>query len=813
MKWIKRLLVLVLFLFIAGIALMPFLSHLNEYQKDGEISLPGFKKPVTVKRDEKGMAYIYAESLHDAIMAQGFVTAQDRLFQMQLNRLYAQGRISELAGEKARDLDVRMRTIGLHRIAKKQAAVLNQETRNYFQWYVDGVNAFIDECPKDVHLEFKLSGIAPEPWTITDSLSILYYMGFSTSANMKAEIVAQMLLGTVGSDKTKEILPININPDDPSDMGEASPSVPKGESAVVGFERLLAFTAHRHLKLGSNNWAVSPAPALGKSAILAGDPHLDTRMLPGVWYPLGVITPEIRCVGAVIPGLPSFAIGRTSFIAIAPTNNYGDMQDLYVETIDPKKPGHYLEGGASKPFDVIEETIKIKDKNTPRGYRLEKINIRLTERGPVVSEVLKGLKTDKVVTLRWAPWESMGESIGLTRFLQATSVDELDDALRNVSMLCVNWVFADRSGNIGYRASGKIPIRTNGDGTLPYHVEGADNWKGWIPDDLMPHSKNPKKGWIGTCNQDVIPAAYPYYYSSYFSPSYRYRRLKELMAIPGPKSVDDHWEYQRDQKNLLAQSIAPIMAKALLAHKDTEEMGKILSTWDFTDKPDLAAPGIFQATYLAFARLVFQDELGKKTTDVLLNNWYFWQKRLEKMILNGSSSWFDDKSTQEKTETLNDLFHLASLKVSAKMSQRFGKDPHNWLWGKLHTLELVSPLRRKGFGKEILGTGPMPVGGSGETLCRGLYQADNPFEVVISPSLRMVADMGDDEKVLAVLPGGVTGRLFSPHQKDQVASFMNGKKCYWWFSDQAINKHIEHTLRLMPKTPSNRANSQNTLAN
>ena len=801
MKWIKRLFFLLAFLVIAYFIVPLFLPYLNDYQIDGELILPDLEKPVTVKRDEKGMAYIYAENIHDAIMAQGFVTAQDRLFQMQLTRFFAQGRISELAGEKGRALDIRMRTIGLHRIAKKQAAMLNRQTRDYFQWYVDGVNGFIKQCPKDVHLEFKLAGIKPESWTVTDSLSILYYMGFSTSANIKTEVVAQMLMEAVGPDKAMEIMPININPDDPPFKKQPSPPAAKVSYgfSFSDYEKLLAFTSDRHLRVGSNNWAVSPRLSTGGKPVLAGDPHLDTRILPGVWYPLGIITPESRCVGAVIPGLPGFAIGRTSFIAVAATNNYGDMQDLYVETIDPNRPDHYLEGQVSHPFEIIEEKLKIKDKKAPGGFGEENIKIRLTERGPVVSEVLKGLETDKVITLRWAPVETMGEDIGLVQFLTAKSVHEMHEAMEHVPMLCLNWVFADSSGDIGYRASGKIPIRSNNDGTVPYRVvDGNDNWKGWIPQSRMPHSTNPETGWLGTCNHKVVPRDYPYYYSSHFSPSYRYRRLTELLNSPGLKSVDDHWQYQRDEKNLLAEKIAPIMARALLAHKDTEEMGKILSGWDFVDRPDLAAPTIFQATYLAFARMVFEDELGEKTTNILLDDWYFWQERLEKMVLDGSSEWFDNTKTGEKVETSNDLFHQAALKAAAGLGEKFGKDPRNWLWGEVHTLELVSPIRRNGTGKELLGTGQMPMGGSGETLYRGLYDPKDPFSVTISASLRMVADMGDDEKVVAILPGGVTGRLFSPHHKDQVQSVMDGRRMYWWFSDEAIAEHTAHTVRLKP---------------
>ena len=213
MKWLKGLVGLViLFLLVAGIALVviinPFgASPLNKYTQDGNLALQGLKDPVTVRRDEKGMAYIYARNLEDLSMAQGFIAAQDRLFQMELIRLFAAGRMAELAGETAKGLDVRMRTLGFYRNAKKHAGLLGKETRTLMQKYVDGVNAFIKTRPENIHLEFKLAGIKPAPWTIADSLSILYYMGWGSAANFKSEIVAQMLVEKLGPAKAAEIFP------------------------------------------------------------------------------------------------------------------------------------------------------------------------------------------------------------------------------------------------------------------------------------------------------------------------------------------------------------------------------------------------------------------------------------------------------------------------------------------------------------------------------------------------------------------------------------------------------------------------------
>jgi len=800
MKWFSRIFILTLFAGACFIALFFYLPFFNDFQQKGQLNIPGLKEKVTIRRDASGMAYIKAQNLDDALMAQGFVTAQDRLFQMQLTRLFAQGRICELAGEAATKLDIRMRTIGLYRMSKKQAAILNDKTKNRFQKYVDGINAFIDVCPDDLHLEFKLAGIPPEKWEIADSISLLYYMGYSTAANLNTEIVSQMLLETLGYEKISQIMPININADDPEDAGEIQ--LPPKENlslSLAGIKDLMAYTFDRKLRAGSNNWAVSPAFSASGKAILSGDPHLDPRILPGVWYPLGLFTPETRAVGVNIPGIPGMPIGRTDYIALSATNNYGDMVDLYIETIDPANPDNYLEGEKSIPFIQIKETLKIKDKDAPEGYKLKPVTIRATKRGPVVSNIFKDLKTNRVITLRFAPAESMGPDIGILDVLTAKNSQDLVKALKQTPMLCINWVFADSKGNIGHQASGKIPIRYNGDGTFPHTVKDSkDNWAGWIPPDEMPGSMNPEKNWVGTCNHKTIKHDYPYYYSSYFAPSYRYRRLKELMASSDKKGVDDLWIYQRDTKNMLAQSISPVMAEILLKYDDTKILGDILSQWDFRDDPEKAAPAIFQTTYKLFAKLVFEDDLGEQKAMIMLNNWYFWQERLEKMVLSKESPWFDNIETSDRKETLEDLFHLAAINARAFLEPRLGNDPQKWQWGKIHTLELVNPIRRKGTGSTWLGTGPMPMGGSGETLYRGWYDYDKPFEITHCAALRMVVDFSDKEKVVAVLPGGVSGRTFDPHQKDQIDAFMSGKKMFWWFSDKAIDDHTESTLVLNP---------------
>jgi len=798
--------VVVAVLVVAAGGVLFWLPHLNRYQSEGTIVLPGLSQPVTVMRDEKGMAYIYARTLHDAIMAQGFVTAQDRLFQMQVTRLLAEGRISELVGETGKPLDVRMRTIGIHRNAKKHAEILDDSTRLLIRKYLDGVNAFIITRQNEHHIEFKLAGIRPEPWEISDTLAIVYYMGWTTSANMSTEVMAQMLVDKLGPDRANQLFPLNINPDDPRDeVSKSKPSASRSEPLhFLADHALLAYLGTLGRGYGSNNWAVSPRLSPSGKPIVADDPHLDARILPGVWYPVGIITPQLRAAGAIVAGIPGMVIGRTDRFAMGVTNNYGDCQDLYVETVDPNDPSRYKEGSYSVPFNVVRETLRIKDKNAAAGYREEPLDITFTRRGPVVSDVLPGLRTDKVITLRWAAAETMGPKIGLEELLTARSAKDVREALRHMNYIVLNCVYADVDGNIGWHVSGKLPIRSQGDSTVPYVVkDSTDNWTGWIPFDQMPHGENPPRGWLGTCNHKTVGASYPHYYSSYFAPSYRYSRLKQLLDAPGPRPVDDHWQFQRDTTNVMAQEIAPIMVKALVSYPDTREIGETLAKWDHRDDPNQLAPTLFQAIYRNFFRLVFLDELGPQLTDAMLHEGYFWQERLQRMVLAGSSPWFDNAQTKDKTETRDDLLHDAAEGADKQLCSAFGKDRKEWTWGKVHQIEFVNPIRRSGFGKSLLGSGMLPMGGSRETLYCAWYDYNRPFDVVLSASLRMVADLGDSDKVVAVLPGGVCSRTFHPHQKDQIEPYMRGDKVYWWFSDKAIQEHGKATLELKPRDRAN----------
>ncbi len=780
-------------------------ASVNRYQRTGEIQLAGLGEPVRVVRDEKGMPFIYAQNHLDATMAQGFISAQDRLFQMELVRRGVTGRLAEVFGAGMREADIRNRTIGIHRAASRHVDLLAPKEKLYLQRYVDGVNAYIDTREDEHPLKVRLTGMQLEPWTPADSLATFYFIGWSGSANLRSEVLAQSMVDKLGIDKAAEIFPVNINPDDTGEGASRALashlylSHDNLSGKLLADRHLLAYLRDSGPALGSNNWAVSASHSANGRPIVAGDPHLDARTLPGPIYPMGIITPQYRVVGASIAGMPALVIGRSEFVATAVTNGYGDTQDLYIETPDPENSDNYLEGDVSIPFEVIEETLNIRDKNASEGFRHETIRIRLTKRGPVISDVLPGQDGDRVLSLRWAMAEGMRSTLTLDGLMFAKSVDDVRAVLKNWTMISGNWSFADIDGNFGFHATGRIPIRSQGESTQPYPLrDDTDNWTGWIPFEEMPHSYNPSRGWVGSANHKVVGTDYPYYYSSYFSHSYRYQRMREALGTATVRDVDDHWQLQRDTRNMLAVSIAPVMAAALLRYADTEQLGRILAEWNYQDDTELAAPAVFQGVYGEFVRLVFEDDLGPELTAALLGNPYFWQERLEQMILAGTSVWFDDVRSEDQLEGLADLLHKAAQFTLDDLTNSLGDDPADWRWGDIHQIEFTSPLRRRGVGKGLLGAGSHPFPGSGETLHRGIYSFTEPFDTTISASLRMVVDLGDDDKILAVLPGGQSGRLFDAHRDDQIDDFISGRKRYWWFSDREIGDHTQSELTLVP---------------
>jgi penicillin G amidase len=761
-------------------------------QVEAQLALPELSGPVTVMRDRHGIPYIFASNTPDLIRAQGFVTGQNRLFQMEFYRLSTAGRLAEVVGEAGLGNDREMRLIGIRRNAERHAALLSPEAKQFLGWYVAGLNAYIRDHTADHPAELKLMGLTPTPWTIEDVVTILHFANWSQAANYKAELLTQKLIDRFGLGKVQsDLLPILTNPDRQVKDGLATSGTAQSLGLAEGRLLVSPEVSGEALAFGSNNWAVAPARTASKAAVVVNDPHLDARALPGPWHPVGLHAPGIRAIGVALPGIPGLLVGRNEHVGFGVTNAYGDSQDLFIERTAPGRDSHYLEGENAIAFGRIEETIRVRDPNSPSGFRTETMVVRTTKRGPIVAE---GLADGRLLSLRTAAAELPGGGLGFDQLLTARNAAEVDAAVQAMDVIYFNYVFGDKDGVVGHRASGRVPIRRAGHGSFPTEAGPEDGWTGMIPPDRMPGQLAPERGWVGTANHDTRPDDLDLYYTSYAAPDYRYRRMIEVLDAAQDMTTADQSALMLDTKNLQVPRLLPALVATLGASPEYADLAAVLADWDGRDDADAAAPLIYQRLYQQLAYETFVDDMGEDLAKDYLKQWYVWQERFDRLIATPDSPWFDDSRTTAR-ETLPDLILRSAGTVRTSLAARHGADPAKWTWGSEHRIAFFSLLRPSGPQRDAFGFAERPMSGSGETVMRARTSfMSEPVEFFAS--MRFVADLGDPDRVEAVLSGGAVDRQFHPHQKDQLPIWTEGKLTDWWLSPEKVkaNAVAEQTL-------------------
>ena len=801
LKWL--LIAAIALIVIATTAAFLMLRSSGHPQVEGDMKLPGLSAPVKVLRDELGIPYIFAANTPDLLRAQGFITAQHRLMQMELFRATWRGELAATFGPDALPSDIRMRVLGIRRNGERHAPKLAPASREFLQHYADGINAYVERYPGEHPIELKAAGLVPRPWSVADLVTLVHFVHYTHSTNFKAEVVAQKLIDKLGLDKAQQIFPLTLNPDVPERVAAGDPAARSDWARLDIDWQHLSVTPEslNHQGLGSNNWAVGPSRSASGKAMVVNDPHLDNRILPGTWHPVGLFAPGIQAVGAALPGMPGILVGRTQHVAFGVTNAYGDVQDLYIESLDPADPNRYLDAGRSLPFEVVNESIRIKDKAAEGGIREQPLKLRYTKRGPVISDHPGlGPAGDKLLVLRSTDAEVLAPVIGIEGLLTAPDAAAFDRELQKIDLMMFNFVFADDQGSIAHRATGAVPIRAGADGGFPRlpPKDGSDDWTGFIPKERMPGMLNPARAWVGTANHDTRGPGFPWYYTNYVAPNYRYTRIGQVLGNASKMTVDDHWKLMRDDRNLQSDVLRGPIVAALKGDAAQADLVALLEKWDGVDRADQAAPLVYQAMYREIALGTFGDELGEDTTLDMLSTWYFWQQRFDTLVATPESPWFDDARTADRRETLADVIRAAAPRARAQIEAAQGKDAAAWRWGKAHTLRFVSPLRRSGAGQELVGGFTIERPGSGETLNRGVYDFKKPYDVNFFASMQLVVDFGDPEKIEAVLAGGVSERHFQPHQNDQAKLWAAGQRRAWWFDPAQAEAHAKSRLQLSP---------------
>ena len=370
--------------------------------------------------------------------------------------------------------------------------MLNPQARNFYLDYIAGINAYINQGKHEFPLSMTLLSHTPDAWTLQDIVALQFFQIWSSSANWKTELLTQQAIDKLGSEKAYEIAMITVNPDDESiKIREPEPSIkPVALNLTIEQAWLDAFPDVE--AAASNAWATTKSRSQNGLPILVNSPHLDATTLPGFWYPMAIFTPNFQAVGVAPPGTPGFGIARTNHIAFGATNGYSDSIDLYIETLDPNKPDHYLEGDISKPLIVREETILVKDAEAENGYRKQKLIIRNTARGPLISDHGMALNDNRAISLRWATIEApLTSSMGTDKLLLSKTVEQAKLAMAETAAP-LSQIVVDKAGSIARISSGHVPIRVKGDGSKPFVItDSNDNWQGIIPANEMPMNINP----------------------------------------------------------------------------------------------------------------------------------------------------------------------------------------------------------------------------------------------------------------------------------------------------------------------------------
>ena len=724
---------------------------------DGTIELAGVTAPIRITRDRNAVPHIYAESVEDVMFGLGFAHAQDRLWQMEINRRIGAGRLSEVLGAATAGTDRFLRTLGVRRAAERTYDELDQGTRAVLDSYTAGVNAFLATRDAPLPPEFLILRHQPEPWEPQDSLVWGKMMAWDLALNWRNELLRLRLSKLAGltPEQISELFPPY-----PGDAPVALPDLTSVWSEIpVDFAGSFLEIAPE-ISNGSNNWALAGKRTTTGKPLLANDPHLGLGV-PSVWYLAHLDCPEFRAIGATLPGIPGIVLGRNDRVAWGFTNLNADVQDLYIERLVTGDPTSYVTPAGPQPLAIRSEVIHVRDDADVD------VIVRETIHGPVISDAssrtASAADQNHLVSLAWTALRD-GDSTARAILLmnRAGNWDEFVDALRLFKEPQQNVLYADIDGNIGYYAIGRVPIRHSANtvqGTMP--VPGWDRtyeWKGYIPFGEMPHGYNPVDGSFATANHKIVDESYPHFISKEWAPPYRIRRIEALLAGAEKHSVSDMQRMQGDVRSLVAVDFLPRFLTHISATAANRPLADMMSRWDGTMDRHRPEPLLFWSWYREVTRLVFEDDLGSMFRE-------FWCARpvLLENVLQRRQHVCDDKRT-ENLETCADIIARAFDFAVAQLNDQYGSDPTLWRWGTAH----VAYGDHTPFTHQRVLAGLFDImleaSGDGFTVNAAAHRIGSqlsPFQQYHGASYRAIYDLSDPDRSLFMHSTGQSGNILS----------------------------------------------------
>ena len=743
----------------------------------GEISLKGLQRAVHVGFDRYAVPHVRAASEADLFFAQGYLHAQERLWQMELSRRFLSGRMAELFGDfplpwrelssqfrghKTSDLDFFVRLLGIRQSAVESSVLLSVDDSRRLDAYSQGINRYIEQCGRKLPWEFRLLRFAPEPWSPADSLTLAKGFAFLLSTALYTRLNLIPLAAKLQRDpeKLRSLLPSY-----PADAPTISRAIVDQIASLCRFTNgILGNTEWHGLGNGSNNWVVGPGKSKSGSAILCNDPHLRVT-LPSVFYLMHLAadaTSESNSYdswGASMPGLPCIQLGQNRWIAWGITAALCDDVELYRERIHRIENDRYLAGHDWRKFATRRELIAI------RGGKIIERTVRSSRHGPIISDFAGSEMSRDVLALRWCATEASQEIHSMYRVNHARNWQEFLTGLSFHSAPSLNFVYADRDGNIGYTLAGKIPERDKETTLLPRAGwDDSNDWRGYIPFEQLPRLYNPPAGYIATANNKIVDTAYPYYLSNFFEPPHRVRRIEQVLQSRDRFSAQEMAQLQLDQLTLHAVELIQTLSDDLRAISNDDESvtsaaAKLLA-WDGNCAASSVPAAIFHVFHQRLLKNLLCEELGDELFCVyteILNQCIV---PTDNILRDGSSSWFAKRTRRA-------LVAQSLSEACAELRQTLGADRERWQWGELHCFSINHALDRLPLLKPVISIGPVATGGDGMTVNFGFYRHSNPYAHTVGAALRFVVDFNDLEHSGYILASGQSGHPGSPHYRDQ----------------------------------------------
>ncbi len=759
---------------------------------EGEIQAPGLTEPLQIVRDAHAVPHIYASSLEETFYGLGYAHAQDRLWQMTFLRRLGQGRLSEVAGSLALEADRNIRALGLTLVAGETFAVLDDRAKAVLEAYAKGVNAVIGSRDRPLPPEFFLTQTTPEPWRAEDSLLLFNMLSLGLTTNAFAEIARLELWTLLPRDRIAEAmapdpgLPEGFDPSAfiaPEDSDTAQAEEDRGKHFA---EALLSVSR------ASNNWVADERWTATGGALLANDPHLGL-MMPGIWYMAHLSAEDRNIVGATIPGIPAVLLGRTDDVSWGFTNTGADVQDLVLERIDPENPEAYLTPDGSEAFKTRREHFEVR-------FGSEQTDIvRQTRHGPILPILSERAPEGHVYALRWTALDPDNKTFETSlAILEAGTVAEAREALRDYAAPMQNIVLADTEGGIGFVAPARVPIRSTGEGLVPVKGWEIDQlWTGFIPFEDLPTTGDLERGFIVTANHDITEEDYPYLISREWPEPYRAERIEDLLTIRSNHDLASFAAIQMDSKTGLHSVLLPRMTGIEPETPEARNALARLEAWDGDMATDKAEPLIFAAWLRAFTRALAEDDLGERFGE-------FWSVRpvfVANVLddVDGQSRWCDRLDTLA-TETCADLLDLSLEEALADLKDRYGKTTRDWRWGAAH--KAAHGHLPFGFIPVLRGLFSRSVESAGGTYAvnRGSYRfaSDEPFANVHAGGYRAVYDMADPERSVYMIATGQSGNPYSPYYDNLAEPWARGEFITIPTDRAVLDQTAIGTLRLTP---------------